>query len=665
MQVDKTKRYDRQLRLWQAHGQEALETSHICLLNATATGTEILKNLVLPGIGAFTILDNHVVTGADIGSNFFLTPDSLGQLRGRCCTELLAELNEEVAAHHVDEKPEDVIESKPSFFKQFSLVICNQLNERSTAKLADICWDLEIPLVVVKVNGLYSYIRLSVAEHPVVETHPDQFFDLRLDSPFADLSRFAQSFDLEKLDGAKKSHVPYIVILLKALERWRDQHKTDLPSTSRERDDFKKIIKGFGMGMDDENFEEALAASYRACTKTKIPSHVNDILRDEKTAVNEKSTKFWFIARAVRDFVDNEGQGCLPLPGGLPDMKADTDSYIQLQTLYRKKAVEDKSNVQKRVANLLASCGKPTDWISTEEIDRFCKNSSLLKLIRYRSLSEELSLQPAKNAEIGRWLEDIDNNFKYYILFRAAEKFNETHQRYPGLNNEDVDVDIGLLKKCVVSLLNSIQVSASVISDDIIHEFVRAGGSELHSMASLTGGIASQEIIKLLTRQYVPIDNLRFSLLLASTMNFLASSSRAVSTSTKRSFYTWHIPKAAPRTKLDDGSVLIDIRKPFDTITKESELPPRLRTYPKRSWLSPEQIAEARQLRTEDPDTWTVQALARKYNTFPGFIMRIADCPPERKEMLQRQRQESFDRLPISKKVTLIDRVACEDAKGQ
>ena len=30
----KAKRYDRQLRIWGAHGQDALEQAHICLLNA-------------------------------------------------------------------------------------------------------------------------------------------------------------------------------------------------------------------------------------------------------------------------------------------------------------------------------------------------------------------------------------------------------------------------------------------------------------------------------------------------------------------------------------------------------------------------------------------------------------------------------------------------------
>jgi amyloid beta precursor protein binding protein 1 len=36
---------------------------------------------------------------------------------------------------------------------------------------------------------------------------------------------------------------------------------------------------------------------------------------------------------------------------------------------------------------------------------------------------------------------------------------------------------------------------------------VRAGASELHNIGSLTGGMVAQEIIKVITKQYVPIDN--------------------------------------------------------------------------------------------------------------------------------------------------------------
>jgi hypothetical protein len=49
---DKEKKYDRQLRLWAAEGQEALEDAHILLINSGSgtVGVETLKNLVLPGM---------------------------------------------------------------------------------------------------------------------------------------------------------------------------------------------------------------------------------------------------------------------------------------------------------------------------------------------------------------------------------------------------------------------------------------------------------------------------------------------------------------------------------------------------------------------------------------------------------------------------------------
>lgn len=43
--------------------------------------------------------------------------------------------------------------------------------------------------------------------------------------------------------------------------------------------------------------------------------------------------------------------------------------------------------------------------------------------------------------------------------------------------------------------------------DDLIHEFCRYGGSELHSISAFLGGCAAQEGIKFITCQYKPINN--------------------------------------------------------------------------------------------------------------------------------------------------------------
>ncbi|KAJ1566613.1 NEDD8-activating enzyme E1 regulatory subunit, partial [Cladochytrium tenue] len=204
--ADKNVKYDRQLRLWHAHGQQALEEANICLIHATATGTEILKNLVLPGIGSFTILDESNLSGADAGNNFFLDSSKIGSSRGAVATEQLLELNEEVSGKAIEQSLEDVLRKDPTFFRGFTLVIATAVEEQALLQLANVCWDAKVPLVVVKSYGFFGYMRLAVPEHTVVEPHPDQSLDLRLDRPFPELEQYAAMFDIEKLSGYEYAH---------------------------------------------------------------------------------------------------------------------------------------------------------------------------------------------------------------------------------------------------------------------------------------------------------------------------------------------------------------------------------------------------------------------------------------------------------------------------
>ena len=90
-----TDKYDRQLRLWGAHGQRALGTSKCIMLGTSSAGTETLKNLVLPGFGNIMIVDNKVVTERDLGNDFFVTADSVGQGKAQTVLTNLLEMNPE------------------------------------------------------------------------------------------------------------------------------------------------------------------------------------------------------------------------------------------------------------------------------------------------------------------------------------------------------------------------------------------------------------------------------------------------------------------------------------------------------------------------------------------------------------------------------------------
>lgn len=46
-----------------------------------------------------------------------------------------------------------------------------------------------------------------------------------------------------------------------------------------------------------------------------------------------------------------------------------------------------------------------------------------------------------------------------------------------------------------------------LVPSDAVREMCRYGTTELHAVAAILGGCAAQEVIKLCTHQYVPLDN--------------------------------------------------------------------------------------------------------------------------------------------------------------
>jgi hypothetical protein len=57
----------------------------------------------------------------------------------------------------------------------------------------------------------------------VVETHPDAIVDLRFDQPFSELLSHVSSLDLTQMDRMTLGHIPFGVILLKAVQDWKQE----------------------------------------------------------------------------------------------------------------------------------------------------------------------------------------------------------------------------------------------------------------------------------------------------------------------------------------------------------------------------------------------------------------------------------------------------------
>ena len=65
--------------------------------------------------------------------------------------------------------------------------------------------------------------------------------------------------------------------------------------------------------------------------------------------------------------------------------------------------------------------------------------------------------------------------------------------------------DAAVLKARMASVAADCGVSVAAVPDDYVEEMVRFGAAELHVTGAIIGGIAAQEIIKFVTRQFVPV----------------------------------------------------------------------------------------------------------------------------------------------------------------
>ncbi|PNY03658.1 NEDD8-activating enzyme E1 regulatory subunit-like protein, partial [Trifolium pratense] len=475
-------KYDRQLRIWGDQGQAALEKSNICLLNCGPTGSETLKNLVLGGIGSITVVDGSKVEVGDLGNNFLVDQSSLGQSKAKCVCSFLQELNDAVKAKFVEEYPDTLIETNPSFFSQFTLVVATQLVESSMVKLDRICREANVILIFARSYGLTGFVRISLKEHTVIESKPEHFLDdLRLNNPWPELKSFAEGFDLNVQDPVAHKHIPYVVILVKLADEWAKSHGGSLPSTREEKKEFKDLLKAGMVAQDEDNYREAIESSFKVFAPRGISSELQQILNDSSVEVDSSSSDFWVLVAALKDFVTNEGGGEAPLEGSIPDMTSSTEQYVNLQNIYQAKAEADFLAIEQMVCRY-------------RPIENEFNSPNLPELQKYLT-DEDYRLSPfIVNSSNLPELQNIAVGI--YILLRAVDRFAANYNSFPGQFDSAMDEDIARLKSTTIGLLNDLGCNSAALPEDLINEMCRFGAAELHAVAALVGGIASQEVIK-------------------------------------------------------------------------------------------------------------------------------------------------------------------------
>ena len=536
------------------------------------------------GIGQYTIFDPAVVGEADLGINFFLDEQSLGKSRAEQTCKLLQELNPDVQGHFVSQvgttehfqsniksnssQPLETLISQPDILKPFSLIIVvAPVSPKILSGIVTHADHAQVPLFHLHCVGFYSSFSIHLPQaFPIVDTHPDPVTttDLRLVKPWPELSEFAtqKTQSIEQMDDHEHGHIPYALLLLHYLEQWKSAHAGAVPSSYKEKTEFREVVRSSMRTKNseggEENYDEAIAAVLKGLNEPSASSGVREVFASPECAhltknvrshgadlestphPNKKrrltptphdgeaqSANFWIIAHAISLFYNKHG--VLPLPGSLPDMKAQSKDYIALQNIYKAKARKDAEEVLSSVQTLERDLGQDKSPADTAEVEAFCKNAAHIKLLRGRPFHVATPGQKVAWGDRARWaanaLTDETSKILLHIAFLAWDIFcgtqasDNAHLSPPGLESATVDSDAQKLSAVAKQIIDDLLKDSGTTLQADDHEKVlesasnycaelaRAGGAELHNIASLTGGLVAQEVIKAITKQYVPVDN--------------------------------------------------------------------------------------------------------------------------------------------------------------
>ncbi|GAA5812811.1 hypothetical protein MFLAVUS_006270 [Mucor flavus] len=163
--------YDRQIRLWGLDAQQRIGKADILIAGVRGLSDEVCKNLALAGVASITLLDHENVTEADLGAQFFLTEENIGQNKAEASAPSIRNLNPRVKVV-VDQQ--NICEKSDEFFESFAVVCLVHSNYLVMDRVDKLRRKVNKPFYASDAFGWFGYIFCDLGEHTYIyEEKPD------------------------------------------------------------------------------------------------------------------------------------------------------------------------------------------------------------------------------------------------------------------------------------------------------------------------------------------------------------------------------------------------------------------------------------------------------------------------------------------------------------
>lgn len=155
--ADEAALYDRQIRLWGLEAQNRMRSAHVVVVTLSGVATEIIKNVVLAGIGRLSIVDAGDVQADDLSASFFFTGEDVGHPRiSDAPLQRIRKLNPHVDVQGISASGADARTTVAAL--QPSVVVVTSGMRATLEAWNDMCRDVHAMFFASVAQGLGGYV---------------------------------------------------------------------------------------------------------------------------------------------------------------------------------------------------------------------------------------------------------------------------------------------------------------------------------------------------------------------------------------------------------------------------------------------------------------------------------------------------------------------------
>ena len=139
--------------------RNVLSSAHVMVVGCGALGNEIIKNLVMLGIGNIYLVDMDAVEKSNLTRSVLFRKEDEGKSKAETAAIRAKEINDEVNIHYFDGS---IYELGLGIFKKMDIVICGLDNREARLFVNQSCWKVSTPWIDGAIEVLNGIARMFI-----------------------------------------------------------------------------------------------------------------------------------------------------------------------------------------------------------------------------------------------------------------------------------------------------------------------------------------------------------------------------------------------------------------------------------------------------------------------------------------------------------------------